>query len=115
MWFEKLFTHDIRSVSPRIVDLEQPMLIVGMGIDTTVKNITRDVPALGKRFAKYKQSHEIPHKKIPWSFVAVSKDFDKEKGAFSYFIDDFENHDDRSVRKNNPEIDLYVAIRQKNH
>ena len=28
-------------------------------------------------------------------------------------IDDFEYHDDRSVRKNNPEIDLYVAIKEK--
>lgn len=177
MWFEKLFTHDIRSVSPRIVELEQPMLIVGMGIDTSVKKITRDVSALGKRFRKYKRSNEIAHKKVPWSFAAVSKDFDKENGTFSYFIgdcvtridnvpaglrafeipsqmyavfpirpknrlgwsiaissakryiysiwlpeskyelagviDDFEYHDERSVRKNKPEIDLYVAIKQK--
>ncbi|MGB3976429.1 MAG: GyrI-like domain-containing protein [bacterium] len=177
MWLEKLFTHDIRSISPRIVDLEQPILIVGMGIDTTVKNITRDVSALGKQFAKYKRSHEIPHKKIPWSFAAVSKDFDQVKGTFSYFIgdcvtridnvpaglsafeipsqmyavfpvrpqnrlgwpiaissakryiysiwlpeskyepagviDDFEYHDERSVSKNKPEIDLYIAIKQK--
>jgi predicted transcriptional regulator YdeE len=28
-------------------------------------------------------------------------------------IDDFEYHDERSTRKNDPEIDLYVAIRQK--
>lgn len=28
-------------------------------------------------------------------------------------IDDFEYHDERSVRKRDPEIDLYVAIREK--
>jgi predicted transcriptional regulator YdeE len=28
-------------------------------------------------------------------------------------IDDFEYHDDRSVRKQHPQIDLYVAIREK--
>ncbi len=28
-------------------------------------------------------------------------------------IDDFEYHDERSARKRNPEIDLYVAIRKK--
>jgi predicted transcriptional regulator YdeE len=177
MLFEKLFAHDITSVTPRIVNLEQLILIVGMGIDTNIKNIYRDVPALGKRFRQYKLSHEIPNKKIPWGFAAVSKGFDKDKGTFSYFIgdcvtnierlpaeltsfeipslkyavfpirpknrfgwsiaiasakryiyniwlpksdyepagivDDFEYHDERSVRKNNPEIDLYVAIKHK--
>ena len=175
MLFEKLFAHDITSATPRIVDLEQPIQIVGMGIDTNIKNVYRDVPALGKRFKQYKLSHEIPNKKMPWSFAAVSKGFDKDKGTFSYFIgdsvtntenmpagviyfeipclkyaafpirpknrfgwsiaiasakryiyniwlpksiyepagviDDFEYHDERSVRKNDPEIDLYVAIK----
>ncbi len=177
MLFEKLFTHDITLVTPHIVDLEQPIQIVGMGIDTNIKSIYRDVPALGKQFEQYKLSHEIPNKKMPWSFAAVSKGFDKDKGTFSYFIgdsvtnieqipagltsfdipclkyavfpirpknrfgwsiaitsakryiyntwllkteyepagviDDFEYYDERSVRKNNPEIDLYVAIKQK--
>jgi len=73
----KLFAHDITLVTPRIVDLEQPIQIVGMGIDTTIKNVYRDVPALGKRFEQYKLSHEIPNKKTPWGFAAVSKGFDK--------------------------------------
>ena len=175
--FEKLFAHDITLVTPRIVDLESPIQIVGMGIDTNIKTIYRDVPALGKRFRQYKLTHEIPNKKTPWSFAAVSKGFEKDKGTFSYFIgdsvtnienipaglasfeipclkyavfpirpknrfgwsiaissaksyiyndwlpkseyepagviDDFEYHDERSVRKKDPEIDLYVAIKQK--
>jgi len=28
-------------------------------------------------------------------------------------IDDFEYHDERSTRRKDPEIDLYVAIREK--
>ncbi len=176
-FFEGLFAHDIRSVEPCILNLEQPILIVGMSVATDLKNVFRDIPALGKRFAKYKQTHEIPNKKLPWGFAAVSRGLDKEKGAFSYFmgdqvttleqvpeglapfeipiskyavfpirprnqlgwpiaitsakkyiygtwlpnsiyepagtIDDFEYHDERSVRKPNPEIDLYVAIKEK--
>ncbi len=173
--FERLFAHDITAVTPRIVDLEQPIQIIGMSVDTDLKKVFRDIPALGKRFQKHK--HEIPNKKLPWGFAAVSKGLDREKGAFTYFmgdrvttleqipdglkgleipiskytvfpirpknrlgwpiaiasakkyiygawlpnsiyepagtIDDFEYHDERSVRKHNPEIDLYVAIKEK--
>lgn len=174
---EKLFAHDVASATPRIVDLEQPIQIIGIAVETNMKNIYRDVPALGKQFEKHKQAHEIPNKSFPWGFAAVTKGFDKEKGTFTYFmgdrvttskqippgltsfeipamkyaifpirpknrfgwpiaiasakryiydtwlpnsvykpagtIDDFEYHDERSVRKSNPEIDLYVAIKEK--
>ncbi len=174
---ERFFSHDITTVEPRIVDLEQPIQIIGMGVDTDIKSVFRDVPALGKHFQKHKQAHEIPNKRQPWGFAAVSKGLDKEKGSFTYFmgdrvstleqvpdgltafeipcakyavfpirpknrlgwpvaivsakkyiygtwlpnsiyepagpIDDFEYHDERSVRKHNPEIDLYVAIKEK--
>lgn len=170
-----LFAHDVRE--PRIVALDQPLKIVGMGIDTSVQSVYRDVPQLGKRFEQYKKAHEIPNKQQPWVFVAVSKDFDKEAQTFSYMmgdvvtsfdqasadltafeipagtyavfsvrpknrfgwavgitiakryayetwlpaseyepagtIDDFEYHDERSTRKRNPEIDLYVAVKHK--
>ena len=173
----RFFAHDIDGIQPRIVELKQPMQIVGMAIDTNIRSVYRDVPALGKQFKKYKQRHEIPNTKEPWTFTAVSKDFDKGKGAFSYImgdivtsleeipagllsfeipamtyavfpvrpknrfgwpiaiahakrhayevwlpdsgyesagvIDDFEYHDERSVRKSNPEIDLYIAITEK--
>jgi predicted transcriptional regulator YdeE len=175
--FERFFAHDITSTEPRIVDLEQPIQIIGMGVDTNLKTVYRDIPALGKQFAKYKQTHEIPNKRQPWGFAAVSRGFNEEKGTFTYFmgdrvtmiaqvpdglkafeipvakyavfpirpknrlgwpvaiasakryiytawlpnsiytqagvIDDFEYHDERSTRKGNPEIDLYVAIQEK--
>ena len=173
----RLFAHNIDGIQPRLVDLEQPIKILGMAMDTDMSRIYRDVPSLGKQFREYKQTHEIPAKKQPWAFAAVSKGFDRETGAFSYVmgdvvtslekipaglvafeipaikyailpvqpknrfgwglaiantkryvynvwlpnseyepagvIDDFEYHDERSVRKSNPEIDLYVAIGDK--
>jgi predicted transcriptional regulator YdeE len=175
--FERFFAHDITSVTPPIVDLEQPIQIVGMGVDTSLKTVYRDIPALGKQFAQYKRTHEITNKKLPWGFAAVSTGFNEAKGTFTYFmgdrvttleqvpnglkafeipvgkyavfpirpknrlgwpvaiasakkhiytawlpnsiytqagvVDDFEYHDERSTRKNNPEIDLYVAIKEK--
>jgi len=171
------FVHEIEGVEPRIVELEQPIQIMGMVTETSMSAIYRDVPQLGKRFEKYKREHKIPNKRQPWAFAAVSKDFDQEAGTFSYIIgdivthvgetptdlmtfeipaikyavfpvrpknrfgwgmaianvkryaytvwlpgseyepagiiDDFEYHDERSTRKRNPEIDLYVAIREK--
>jgi predicted transcriptional regulator YdeE len=176
LWI-RFFAPNIDGILPRIVDLEQPIKIIGMSVDTDLTRIYRDVPSLGKQFQKHKHTHKIPNPKQPWSFAAVSKGFDKEKGTFSYImgdvvtsleeipaglmvfeipaikyaifpvrpknrfgwgiaiantkryaytawlpnseyepagvIDDFEYHDERSVRKNNPEIDLYVAISQK--
>ncbi len=173
----RFFAHNIDGTQPRIVDLEQPIRMIGMAVDTDLKRIYRDAPSLGKQFREYKQTHEIPGKKQPWAFAALSKGFDKEKGAFSYIIgdvvtslekipaglisfeipamkyaifpvrpknrfgwglaianakryvynvwlpnseyepagviDDFEYHDERSVRKSNPSIDLYVAIRER--
>jgi len=130
-----------------------------------------------KQFESYKKVNEIPNKKQPWAFAAVSKNFDEEKKTFSYIIgdvvtsleeipkglipfeipaikyavfpirpknrfawgeaiasikkyaftvwlpnskyepakiiDDIEYHDERSLRKENPESDLYVAIKEK--
>ncbi len=173
-----LFVHPIEGTEPRIVDLEQPMLIVGMSTDTTLRNIYRDLPALGRRYHEYRRQHAIPHLKVPWAFAAVSKDYDQSTGALTYVmgdvvteadpdpgmatvhafaipaityavfpvrprfqfawglaipdakryaytvwmsgadyepagpIDDFEYHDQRSLRKRDPEIDLYVAIKK---
>lgn len=85
---EGFFAHDITSIEPCIIDLEQSIQIVGMAVDTDLKNVFRDIPALGRRFAKHKQTHEIPNKKLPWGFAAVSKGLDEEKGAFTYFMGD---------------------------
>ncbi len=174
----KLFAHNIGGMQPRVVDLGQPIKIIGMATETDISRIYRDVPSLGKRFRNYKQTNEIPARKQPWAFAAVSKGFNPKTGTFTYIIgdvvtslektpagltafeipaikyaifpvcpknrfgwglaiantkryaynvwlptseyepagaiDDFEYHDERSVRKSDPEIDLYVAITEKN-
>jgi predicted transcriptional regulator YdeE len=88
----RIFTEDLDGYQPRIVDLERPIRIVGMTTDTSMADIYRDVPALGKKFQEYKKHHAIPAKKEPWGFAAVSKGFDKATGAFSYTIGDVVTH-----------------------
>lgn len=165
------------AIESQIVDLNEPIKIIGLSIDTNVKSVYRDVPKLGKQFNKLKKTFEIPNKSEPWGFAAVSKDYNEEKKTWTYIIgdvvtsfeeipegmisfeipaikyavflirpknrfawgwaiskmkkyiytewlpksnyeqagliDDFEYHDERSTRKKNPEIDLYVAIKEK--
>jgi predicted transcriptional regulator YdeE len=84
----KLFVNDLAGYQPRIVDLERPIPIVGMSVDTTLKAIYRDVPALGRRFKELKQAHPIPNLKEPWAFAAVSCGYDKATGAMTYMMGD---------------------------
>jgi len=173
----RLFVNDLSGYQPRIVDLEQPIIIIGISVDTTLRRIYRDVAALGRRFEDMKESHPIPNKTHPWAFAAVSSGFDRASGAMAYMmgdvvkstdevpegmvafeipamryavfpvrprarfawgmaiasakgyaytmwmpgsgyepagiIDDFELHDERSTRRRDPEIDLYVAIKPR--
>jgi AraC family transcriptional regulator len=172
-----VFTDDVAGAGPRLVELEHPIRVVGLFIDTSLRTIYRDVPALGRRFRAYTRSHPIRNKAEPWAFAAVSMGYDKEKSTFRNFmrdvvagadrppsglsefeipamtyaifpvrprnrfgwglaianvkrcaydewlpnssyepagvIDDFEYHDERSTRRQHPEVDLYVAIREK--
>jgi len=73
----RLFTHKIEGTEPRIVELEQPIKIIGMVVETDTKRAYRDISRLGKRFEKYKRENEIPNRKQPWGFVAVSRDFEE--------------------------------------
>jgi AraC family transcriptional regulator len=173
----RLLVHDLTGYQPRIVDLDRPITIVGISVDTSLKRIYRDVPALGRQFKELKKAHPIPNKKEPWTFAAVGRGYDLATGAMTYMmgdvvtsaadvpegmvafqipaikyavfpvrpksrlgwglaianakgyaytvwmpgsgyepvglIDDFEYHDERSTRRRNPEIDLYVAIKPK--
>ena len=175
-FLERFFAHDVET-QPRIVELEQPIRILGLSVSTDSKRVSGDVAQLGFQYDKYKKEHGVPNKKQPWGFAAVSKDYDEAKHTFLYImgdvvtsldevpsglipfeipagtyavfpvrpknrwgwaiaiistkryaygvwlpasgyepagtIDDFEYHDEKSLRKGNPQIDLYVAIREK--
>jgi predicted transcriptional regulator YdeE len=75
-------------IKPRIFDLEEPIKIIGLKVDTDVTRIYHDAQQLVEQFEKYKKANEIPNKRQPWAFAAVSKDFDEEKKTFSYLIGD---------------------------
>jgi predicted transcriptional regulator YdeE len=170
------FAHRIDGLEPRIVELSEPIHILGMSMTTNITGIYTDLPALGKRYRDHKKLHPIPNPRQPWAFAAVSKDFNRETGAMTYImgdvvteasaveglvafeipaityavfpvrpknqmgwafaipdakryaytvwlpnseyeaagvIDDFEYHEERSTRKKDPEIDLYVAIKRR--
>jgi predicted transcriptional regulator YdeE len=175
--FMRLFVHDLTGYEPRIVTLPAPIQIVGVSVDSTLKDIYRDVPALGRKFKALKAAHPIPNKKEPWAFAAVTRGYDPAHGRMTYMmgdvvtsiatvpegmqaleipaityaifplrpknrfgwpfaianakgyayttwlpksgyeaagvIDDFEYHDERSTRKRDPEVDLYVAIKKR--
>jgi predicted transcriptional regulator YdeE len=77
------FSHE-----PRIIDLEKPIKIVGLSIQTDTKNVYKHVPDLGKRFHELKKNKGIPNPIKPWGFAAVSKDFDKDNGTWKYIVGD---------------------------
>lgn len=172
-----LFTHSMEGTVPRMVVLENPIRLAAMSIETDTKRVYRDVPRLGKRYSRFKRRVDIPNRKEPWAFAAVSRDYDQATGVFSYslgdvvtdfdglppglqaleippatyavfpvrpknrfgwgiaigsvkryayetwlpasefeqggIIDDFEYHDERSTRAKDPEIDLYVCVKDR--
>ena len=172
-----LFAHRVEGAEPRIVELETPIQIIGLEIETDRRCVYRDVSRLGRQLEAYKREHDIPNKLEPWGFAAVSSGFDEGSGTFTYAmgdvvssldelpdgltghtippgtyalfpvrpknrfgwgfaighakryafetwlpesvyepagtVDDFEYHDERSTRKKDPEIDLYVAVRRR--
>jgi AraC family transcriptional regulator len=84
----RLFVNDLTGYEPRIVELEKPITIIGMSVDTTLKSIYRDVPRLGKQFKELKDSAPIPNAKEPWGFAAVSRGYDPATGAMTYMMGD---------------------------
>jgi predicted transcriptional regulator YdeE len=83
---KRLFVEDLTGYQPRIVDLERPITIIGISMDTTLKRIYRDVSGLGRRFKQLKEMHPIPHRKEPRAFAAVSRGYDPTTGAMTYMM-----------------------------
>lgn len=73
---------------PEIIRLEEPIKIVGLAIQTGTKTVYKDVPELGKKFHSLKKSKGLKHRKMPWGFAAVTKDFDQKQGTWTYIIGD---------------------------
>ena len=83
-----MLANDLTGYEPRIVDLEKPIAIIGISVDTTLKSIYRDVPRLGKQFKELKETQPIPNTKEPWAFAAVSRGYDPATGAMTYMLGD---------------------------
>ncbi len=84
----RLFTRPLTGYEPRILDLDQPILIVGMSVETNLRNIYRDVPALGRRYRDFKKKYPIANKKQPWGFAAVTWGHNERTGTMSYMLGD---------------------------
>lgn len=84
----RLFARPIDGYEPRILDLEQPILIVGLSVETNLRSIYRDVPALGKRYRDFKRRQPIPNRKEPWAFAAVTWGHNERTGTMSYMMGD---------------------------
>jgi predicted transcriptional regulator YdeE len=76
---------------PKIIDLSEPINIVGLSIKTNSKNVYKDISALGIKFNSLKNELTIPHRKEPWGFVAISKEFNPQTKSWTYIIGDVVN------------------------
>ena len=85
---QRLLVEDLTGFEPQIIDMLAPITIVGMSVETTLKRIYRDVPALGREFKALKQKHPIPNLQKPWGFAAVSRGYDPATGAITYMMGD---------------------------
>ncbi len=82
------FLFSIGNPEPKIVKLEKPISFVGLSIQTTDKNIYKDVEKLGNKFNTIKEKNPISNKKEPWAFVAVTKNYNSQTGTMEYIIGD---------------------------
>lgn len=166
----------LEKAEPTIVNLKDPISMIGVSTRTGMKTIFKDAANLGQKYKQVKDQGLIQNKKVPWGFVAISKNFQgmenwdylmgdvvntldhvpaglesfeipamtyavfpiRPKSKFAWgitmgrtkkyiytewlpnskyvadpsIVGDFEYHDERSLGKK-PEIDLYVAIKEK--
>ncbi len=79
---------NIDKSEPEIVKFDSPVLYIGRAINTSDKDIYKDVGKVAKEFNAIKQKNSIPYLKDPWASVCVSKDYNKETKTFTYIIGD---------------------------
>jgi predicted transcriptional regulator YdeE len=71
---------------PEIVQLVEPVLVIGIKTKTTSKKAFRDIAGLNNRFAELKKTREIPNRKTPRAFVAISTNYDEGDFTFDYAV-----------------------------
>ena len=73
---------------PKIVRLDAPIKMIGVSMRTSLKTIYKDAVTLGKEYRKIKKQNLVQNKRIPWAFVAISKDFSDDNSSWEYLIGD---------------------------
>jgi len=76
---------------PKIIRLDQPILVIGLEINTDNKAIYQDVSKVATQFNAIKKDNPIPNLKEPWASINISKDYNPEKGTFTYVVGDVVN------------------------
>lgn len=76
-----------KKVSPKIINIEGPIRMIGVSMRTTQRTIMKDAVTLGKEYLKIKKQDLIQNKVTPWRFVAISKDFEGSE-SWEYLMGD---------------------------
>jgi len=77
---------------PRIINLEKPIFFVGMTLRTNTQKIGKDAKTLAKKMNMAKFREEIPHRRDPWAYVALSRNYNPTSGRLEYTLGDVVTH-----------------------
>jgi predicted transcriptional regulator YdeE len=77
-------------VDPTIVTLNEPIQMIGVSTRTGMKTIFQDAANLGQKYKQVKDQGLIQNKKVPWAFVAISKNFQGTE-SWDYLMGDIVN------------------------
>lgn len=75
---------------PKIVTLKEPIKMIGVSMRTGMKTIFKDAADLGRKYRNVKEQGLIQNKKVPWEFVAISKNFQGTE-SWDYLMGDVVN------------------------
>lgn len=76
-----------KHAEPVLVTLPEPIRVIGVSERTNENTIFKDARELGKRYDLIKKSGVIPHKRDPWAFAALSRDY-RDDGSWEYLMGD---------------------------
>lgn len=78
----------IDKANPTIVTFAEPMHVFGIEINTSDREIYKDVGRAAAMFNEAKRQNPIPNLKHPWERVFISKDYDEGTQTFKYIVGD---------------------------
>jgi predicted transcriptional regulator YdeE len=83
-----VFIGNIDKSEPKIIKLEKPIQLIGLKINTSDKDIYKDVGRVAAMFNEIKKNNPIPYLKQPWVSINISKDYNVETKTFTYIVGD---------------------------